>query len=193
MNYLKQVAEQFGPINDTEFNELLSVSTQKNIKKGACFIRQGEICQQSAFIEKGIFRHYLTDKSGREKILQFSMPHEFISDCDSFMHQQPALYAIEAIADSRLIIFSNAALKKLSAHNPVFDHINNHIVQQVLSGYKEHLMIVMNLSPGDRYQYLLDNKPDLILRVSITHLSQYLGLSRETLSRLRAKTTSRIK
>ncbi len=193
MNQLKEIINKFEPLNDNEFSELLSIGTHKSLKKNSCFINQGEICQYSALIEKGIFRHYVVDTLGMQKILKFSLQNEFVSDCESFMYQQPALYSIQAIEDAKIILFKNSQLKKLSEQFPVFERINNQIVQQILSSYKEHLMIIMNLSPNERYRYILQNKPELILRISVTNLSQFLGLSRETVSRLRSKAIEDIK
>lgn len=187
MNQLKEIIDKFENLNKDEFSELLTIATHKFFKKGAYFLNEGDICNHSGYIEKGILRHFMIDKNGKQKILQFSVSNEFVSDCESFMLQRPALYSIQAIEDTTIVEFNNIRLKKLSEKFPVFERINNKIVQEILSIYKEHLMIIMNLSPYERYQYLLSKKPEFILRISVTHLSQFLGLSRETVSRMRAK------
>jgi len=159
----------------------------KNSKKTIALYIKVKYANTLPLLKKGIFRHYMIDTLGKQKILKFSLKNEFVSDCESFMYQKPALYSIQAIEDAKIILFKNSQLKKLSEQYPVLARINNQIVQQILSSYKEHLMIIMNLSPNERYQYVLQNQPELILRISVKYLSQFLGLSRETVSRLRSK------
>lgn len=187
MNQLREIINNFETLNNHEWSELLLIATSQSLKKGSFFLQKGEVCQHSAFVEKGNLRHFMIDTSGKQKILQFSMQNEFVSDCESYMNQQPAYYSIQAIEDTTIILFNNSQLKNLSEQYPVLGQVNNQIIHQILSKYKEHIMILMNLSPHEKYQYLLDNKPEFILRISVTYLSQFLGLSRETVSRLRAK------
>jgi CRP-like cAMP-binding protein len=187
MNILKSTLTQIHPLTAEEWQSFLAITTVKELKKGDFFLKMDSICQYSAFIQKGLLRHFMYDEKMNERIAQFSMPHDFISDCESYIQQKPAFYAIQAIENTEMIVFKNEDLQKLSQKTIGFSAIGRQITHQILSNYKEHLRLLMNCTPETRYQYILDNKPELILKLSVTHLSQYLGLSRETVSRMRAK------
>ncbi|KOY86256.1 hypothetical protein AD998_08955 [bacterium 336/3] len=187
MNDLRNVLESIAKLTDQEWDDFWAITQIKQLKKGDYFLTNDKVCQHSAYVQKGILRHFLIDTKGNEKITQFSMKGEFVSDCESYIHQKSSAYNIQAIEPCELIIFKNASLQELSNTNPTFEKIGRQVTHQILSNYKEHLMLLLNYNPEEKYQYILKNKPEFILNISVTHLSQFLGLTRETLSRLRRK------
>ncbi|MBK6355051.1 MAG: hypothetical protein IPF46_17090 [Saprospiraceae bacterium] len=70
---------------------------------------------------------------------------------------------------------------------PAIERVSRKVAEILMLNYKEHVNLLMKSNPEERYRYLLDTNPDLVKRISVTHLAQYLGISRETLSRIRAK------
>jgi CRP-like cAMP-binding protein len=187
MDNLRKELEKTLLLTDQEWENFLAITRFQHLDKGAYFLTNNKICQYSAFVTSGTLRHFLIDAKGNEKITQFSLMGEFVSDCDSYIHQKPSDYNIQAIEKCELIVFKNSTLQELSNENPKFEKIGKQVTHQILSNYKEHLMLLLNYSPEDKYKYILDNKPELITNISVTHLSQFLGLTRETVSRLRGK------
>jgi CRP-like cAMP-binding protein len=187
MNNLRKELEKTSLLTDQEWDTFLAITKTQHLDKGEYFLTNNKICQYSAFVISGVLRHFLIDTKGNEKITQFSLPGEFVSDCESFIHQKPSDYNIQAIENCELVVFKNASLQDLSSENPKFDKIGRQVTHQILSNYKEHVMLLLNYSPQEKYQYILDNKPELVANISVTHLAQFLGLTRETLSRLRGR------
>ncbi len=187
MDSLKKALEENTKLTEQEWSLFLAITQSKRLNKGAYFLTNDKICQYSAYVEKGILRHFFIDAKGNEKITQFSMAGEFVSNCESYIQQKPSAYNIQAISTCEIVVFKNADLQELSGSNPTFDKIGKRITTQILSDYKEHLMLLLHYSPEEKYKYILDNKPQWVLYISVTHLSQFLGLTRETVSRLRSK------
>jgi CRP-like cAMP-binding protein len=187
MNSLRKELEQSSLLTDKEWDSFVAITKIKQLEKGEYFLTSDKICQYSAFVLSGTLRHFLIDTKGNEKITQFSMKGEFVSDCESYIHQKASDCNIQAIEKCELVVFKNSALQELSHENSKFDKIGRQVTNQILSTYKEHLMLLLNYTPEEKYKYILDNKPELISNVSVTHLSQFLGLTRETLSRLRGR------
>lgn len=183
----KQYIETISKLSSDEWTAFSKILTIKNLNKKEFFLQEGQICKFSAFISQGLFKVYTIDTRGTEKIIQFNAKSSFLSDCESYLGNKPSDYNIEAIENSTLVIFQNKDLENLCKRFPVFDKIGRQVTHEILSYYKEHIKLVMTKTPQERYDYLLSNNADLIQRVSITHLSQFLGLTRETVSRLRGK------
>jgi CRP/FNR family transcriptional regulator, anaerobic regulatory protein len=189
MDDFKQHIEKIAKLTEEEWTAFSRILTIKNLNRKEYFLKEGQICKSSAFISKGLFRIYSIDALGNEKIIQFNPENSFLSDCESYLSNKASDYNIEAIERSTLIVFNNADLEKLCKMFPVFDKISRQVTYEILSYYKEHLKLVMTKTPKERYDYLLANKAELVQKVSVTHLSQFLGLARETVSRLRKKFT----
>jgi CRP-like cAMP-binding protein len=186
MDILKQILNKIQPLTEEEWTFFLSITQTKTLEKGDFFLEQGKICQSSAFILDGTIRHFMYDTSGNERIIQFSQKLDFVSDCDSYLAQKPTLYTIQAITKADIIVFKNMDLQNMSSRFPVFDKIGREVTHKILANYREHLALLMS-SPEERYTFMLDNKPELLQKISVTHLAQFLGLTRETVSRLRGK------
>lgn len=187
MDNFKKNIEKISTLKADEWAAFSEILTIKQFNKKELFLQEGQICKSSAFVLHGLFRFFTSDTNGNEKIFQFNTENTFLSDCESYVDNKPSDYNIEAIENSTLIVFKNRDLEKLCKTFPVFDKIGRQVTQDILSYYKEHMKLVMIKTPQERYDYLLSKNVDLIQRVSVTHLSQFLGLTRETVSRLRGK------
>ncbi|MCU0418440.1 MAG: Crp/Fnr family transcriptional regulator [Cyclobacteriaceae bacterium] len=187
MDSLRTELQKIAPLTDPEWKRFVAITKTQPLAKGEFFLTDHAICQHSAFVSVGVLRHFRTDAKGHEKIIQFSLPGEFVSNCESHIHQKTSEYAIQAIETCELVVFKNSDLQRLSQENPAFDKIGRQVTHQLLASYKEHITLLLTYTPEQRYQYMLANKPALVTTVSVTHLSQFLGLTRETLSRIRGK------
>ncbi len=190
MNHLINTIKKLEPLTDTELKELESMQVLarfKFLKKGDYIFTAGDMPPISVYVKSGILRHYVTDNNGNEKIIQFFMEEAFFDDCGSYVNNQPIDYHIQAIEDSEIIYFYLDDLKAIADKSPVIERVGVKIAAAFLDNHREHVTILMKFSPEERYKYLLTNKPELVQRLSVTHLAQFLDISRETLSRMRAR------
>lgn len=191
MENFKKFIETIHELSVEEWVAFSNILTIKQFCKHDFFLQEGEICKYSGFVSIGLFRLYSIDSSGKEKIVQFNAENTFLTDCESYTNNKPSHYNIEALENSELVVFKNKDLENLCSVFPNFEKIGRRVTQDILAYYKEHINLILTHTPHERYNYLLLNKAELIQRVSVTHLAQFLGLTRETVSRLRGKTKSR--
>lgn len=190
MDKIIQKLSEIEPLNPAQHEALLALQPfMKNftLKKGQYLYQYGDIPDYVVFIDFGILRHVINDSNENEKILRFYMEDDFIEDCQSFNEQKPVEYSVQALEDCELSYFKFMEVVHLYSEYPEFEKIGRKMMESNASIHVEHLTLLMKFNPDERYQYIMKNEPHLIRRLTVTHLAQYLDLSRETLSRIRAK------
>lgn len=190
MDHLFATIKQLEPLTESEIAQLQVMRKSghvRSLKKGDFVFNYGDMPPICVYVKSGILRHYVTDNNGNEKIIQFFMEGAFFDDCGSYVNNQPIDYYIQAIEDVEIIYFYLDELKQMAEQSPLIERVGNKISAAFLQNHQEHIMILMKFNPEERYKYLLTNKPELVKRISVTHLAQFLDVSRETLSRMRAK------
>ncbi len=187
MEIFRQHITKTADLTGQEWTAFSTILKSKSIAKKQLFLQAGQICYSSAFVVKGLFKLYAIDTQGNEKIIQFNIENTFLSDCESYINKNPSDYSIKALENSEIIAFKNTDLENLCIQFPVFEKIGRQVTHDILAYHKEHLKILLTMTPQERYEFLLTNRPNLLQRVSVTHLSQFLGLTRETVSRLPSK------
>jgi CRP-like cAMP-binding protein len=190
MDKIIQKLSEIEPLNPAQHEALLALQPfMKNftLKKGQYLYQYGDIPDYVVFIDFGILRHVINDSNENEKILRFYMEDDFIEDCQSFNEQKPVEYSVQALEDCELSYFKFMEVVHLYTEYPEFEKIGRKMTESNASIHVGHLTLLMKFNPDERYQYIMKNEPHLIRRLTVTHLAQYLDLSRETLSRVRAK------
>ncbi|MCW5906951.1 MAG: Crp/Fnr family transcriptional regulator [Chitinophagales bacterium] len=179
--------EQLSGDETTALQQLKPFMKHTTLKKGQYLFQEGDIPDMIYYIEFGLMRRFLNDTNDNEKIIQFYKEEDFVHDCNCYYEQRPIDYFVQALEDCDLVYFKLQDVEHLQNDFPVFEKIGTKMLQGHIANHTEHLTMLMRYNPEERYLYVLENSPELIQRLSITHLAQYLSISRETLSRMRAK------
>lgn len=165
--------------------------TFQYLKKGELLARNGEICRQVSFINKGLLRmFYLVD--GKEICTGFGKENEYLAQYDSFLTKQPSAGNIDALEDCELINLSYDNMHALYEEEPVFQVFGRRIAELLfimISTQKKQLLI---LKPEERYNYVLVNQAFIIQRVPQYMIASYIGITPEHLSRIRKKMTVKL-
>jgi CRP-like cAMP-binding protein len=174
-----------------EEEEIIKIHlTPKKLRKKQYLLQEGDVNKFVAFVEKGVLRSYTIDDKGGEHIIQFALEGWLISDLQSFTTGNPATQTIDAIEDCELIMISRAANETLIETLPKYERW---LRLQITGGYialQRRLNSIISLSLDERYTCLSELYPDVIQRVPQHMIASYMGLTPETLSRMRKKRTS---
>ena len=162
----------------------------KKLRKRQYLLQEGDICKFVAFVEKGVLRSYTIDEKGTERIIQFALEGWLISDLYSFLTAEPATYNIDAIEDCELVLISKTAHDDLLRTLPRYE---TWIRLQITGAYialQRRLTSIISLSLEERYESFTSIYPDIVQRVPQHMIASYMGLTPETLSRVRKKITT---
>ncbi|HEY1872658.1 MAG TPA: Crp/Fnr family transcriptional regulator [Chitinophagaceae bacterium] len=159
----------------------------KKLRKHQYLLQEGEICKSVAFVSKGMLRSYVVDEKNTEHIVQFAPEGWFISDLNSFITEDISNLNIEAIENSELILINKAAHIYLETAVPGFYKFNYMQYRGAYMSLQKRLTDMFMLSIEERYTKLLSIYPDITQRVPQHMIASYLGLTPETLSRVRKK------
>ncbi len=158
----------------------------KSIQAKDHFLTEGAICREIGFVCQGCFRtYYLADD--KEINTQFVFEHDFVTDYDSFLQEKPGRYFIQAVEDATVVTFDPTALRDAYQRSHNWERFGRMIAE---NSYKQTMLRVESflfLNGEQRYLDLLANQPQLFDRIPLYHIASYLGLERESLSRLRKK------
>jgi CRP-like cAMP-binding protein len=164
---------------------ILSSFENLRINKKDVLHESGQVCNYIYFITKGCLRSYYVDQKGDEHIYQIRMENNWISDLESFFSQSPSNYSIEAVEDSELLRISYRQLEHLYIEVPALERYFRILFQKAYVNSLSRLNATMWESAIDRYNVMLTEHPEIFQRVPLLYIASYLGITPESLSRIR--------
>lgn len=173
-------------ISVTSVNKLFEIANQIHLKKGEFILKQGQVCKTIMFVEKGYLRTFI-EKDGTEINSDFTFEGNFTTNLKSLRSASSADTSIQAGETTTIYVFDKDKLLELYNVSAEIESFGRKLLEQLLINQEEHTNLFKIYSPTERYQYLQLNKPEMLQRISLSHLSSYLGVARETLSRIRKK------
>jgi CRP-like cAMP-binding protein len=177
------------PLTREEELQVKRYLTPKKLRKKQYLLQEGDICKSIAFIEKGALKAYSIDESGNERIIQFGMEGWVISDLYSFITGEPATYNIDAIEDAELVLIGKQAHEELLQQLPKYETFTRLNITGAYIAMQKRLTSILSSSLEERYANFISLYPDIVQRVPQHMIASYMGLTPETLSRVRQKMT----
>jgi len=157
----------------------------KKLKKKQFLVVEGHVCSYLTFVSKGLLKSYNVDDKGNEHINQFSPEGWWTSDMSSFFSGGISFYSIDAMEDSAVLLITREDFENLTLQVPVMDRYFRLLFQNSLITKERRLISSHTHTAEEKYRYIVENNPDFIRRIPQNLLASYLGLSPETLSRLK--------
>lgn len=188
---LLQSIEEKISISKEEFDFCKTLFIPKKLRKKQYLLQEGDVCRYTAFVEKGMLRTFTVDEKGNEPILQFSMEGWWIADLYSFLTEEPSIYNVEALEECELLLITKENWEVLLAKVPAFERYFRLLIQNNLIATQRRLMSSLSESAEEKYTKLINNFPGCIQRVPQHMIASYLGITPETLSRIRAQMAAR--
>ena len=165
--------------------------TPKKLRKKQYLLQEGDVCKTIAFIEKGALREYSVDDNGSEHIIQFGLEGWIISDLYSFLTGEPATYNIDAIEDAELVLISKSAHEDLLQKVPKYETFTRLNITGAYLAMQKRLTSIISSSLEERYANFTTLYPNIVQRVPQHMIASYMGLTPETLSRIRRRISSK--
>lgn len=159
--------------------------TTNFLKKGNFLLREGEVCQYTFFVEKGLLRMYSIDKNGKEHIIQFAPEKWLISDRSSLYFNEKSNYYIEVVEDSEVLFLSNDFFQNLNMLYPETGENNDRLLHKHISNLQNRVNSLLAETAEERYLNFVKMYPNILQRVPQWMVASYLGITPESLSRVR--------
>ena len=163
----------------------------KTVQKGEVLLRQGEICNHSFFVEKGLLRSYTIDNSGKEHLIQFASESWIISDRSSIFFNEPSYFNIDAVEETTLILIDQNFINLACEISISFRLFNDRALQNHIRHLQKRINLLLGASAEERYLDFIKLYPDMLLRVPQWMIASYLGITPESLSRVRKELAKR--
>ncbi|MDQ1162163.1 CRP-like cAMP-binding protein [Chryseobacterium sp. SORGH_AS 447] len=157
----------------------------KKVQKNQFLLQYGEICRYIYFVEKGLLKMYSIDKNGKEHIIQFAPESWLISDRSSLYFNEKSVYYIEAVEDSEILMLPPDFINKLIEGFPISLEQSDILLQKHIKSLQDRINSLLAETAEERYMKFIKMYPDLLLRVPQWMIASYLGITPESLSRVR--------
>ena len=180
-NYLSEVLE----IPKEAVATCGDLYTLKKVAKNELLLSEGEICMDTFFVEKGLLRMYSLDRNGKEHIIQFAPENWLISDRSSLNFNQKSKYYIEAVEDSEVFLLSKDFFTNMVEKFPQTAENNDMLLQKHIRNLQNRVNSLLADTAEERYMTFIKMYPDILLRVPQWMVASYLGITPESLSRVR--------
>jgi CRP-like cAMP-binding protein len=179
-NFLERI-QQYGSFSEDDETLISQFLIRKSIKKNELVQAEGEVCQSCYFVESGSLRQFKDVDGFTQQTINLFLENDFVLDQSSFTSQKPSLFNVQALEDCELIELTIHSIHSLITMSPTFFALGKILDANTHMNYA-HLK-----SPEEKYLALIQNRPQVIQRFPLKYIASYLGMTPETLSRVRAK------
>ncbi|MEO1655668.1 MAG: Crp/Fnr family transcriptional regulator, partial [Bacteroidota bacterium] len=150
----------------------------------------GEVQKEMGFVTEGLLRRYYINAKGNDITTSFAKELEYVTDYSAFIQQKPSKYFLQCPEPSVIVSIPYEIIQESYKTFDQGQLYGRRMVEQTLIAYHDRVESFLFLSAEERYLKFMAEQPELMNRVSLTHLSSYLGIERQSLSRIRKKISS---
>lgn len=183
--FKKYLAEKMD-LSDNDWAVIEPVCIIKKLKKHQFLLQEGDVWRYHAFVCKGCLRRYSIDAKGIEHIIQFSIENWWAGDRDSLMNKTPSKYNIDAVEDTIVLVIRNEDFDRLCQQLPAFNNLINQILFRSFNASQERINATISLTAEEKYLHFIQKFPALANRIPRLMIASYLGITPETLSRVKS-------
>lgn len=184
MEQLRKHIEEVTPLSDEEFEHVKTFFTTKRVRKNQYLIHEGDEVKHEFLVMSGIFKVFYVDEDGKEHILQFAQENWWMSDYVGYFKQKPATMFVECLEEGEVLCTTLHGREKLSADLHKMEHFFRVKLTNGYVALQQRIALLLSSTPQQRYEAFSTLYPDLLQRIPKKLIAEYLGVSRETLSRL---------
>jgi CRP-like cAMP-binding protein len=182
---LLKTVQQKVTLTSDEAELLKQFFTLKKVRKRQYMLNEGEVCKYNLFVAKGLLRSFGVEENGYEQVVQFAVEGWWISDLNSFFSGDVAVYNIEALEDCELLLLTRQSMDKMLEKLPKMERYFRLLMQNHIVALRQRIIASQRHSAEERYIRLIEGFPTILARVPQQYIASYLGMTPETLSRVR--------
>jgi CRP-like cAMP-binding protein len=181
---LKKLFRSLAPFSDEELDEAMKKFYPESLNRNDYFCKAGRIADRIAYVNRGVLRSfYLVIE--KEITTFFQLPGSMAVALPSFLQLTPSSENIQALEDTELIVIHRKDLYKLYEDNWKWQQVGRILMEQYYIRLEEHMISLQSETAVERYERLLTRFPEVFQSVQLQYIASYLGISPETLSRIR--------
>lgn len=176
-----------GGLTPDELKQVEAVTVPKKIRKRQYLVQEGDVSHYMSFVAKGCLRLYRVSNEGTEHILRFTIENWWISDYESYHSGQPAKNNVDALEDSELLMIDKGNFEALCKAIPSFGALVEKLTAKNFAAHQSRILSNISETAEERYENFIRSYPQIYNRVPLHMIASFLGVTRETLSRLRQR------
>jgi len=175
------------PLTLQEFDSVQDLFIPRSMNKGELLLREGEVAKYGAFVCKGCLRSYVVDDKGKEHVIQFAPENWWLSDIESMTYKKPSAYFMDAIEPTEVLLAEMSSFQKMLEQLPGFAEAFRSGQQKHTAAKDKRIVSSLTGDAEEKYREFLNKYPTIAQRVPLHMIASYLGISPETLSRVRKR------
>src|ERR1700741_133949 len=175
------------PMTENEIASIESAFIPKKFRRRQYLLQEGELCKYNAFIVQGAMRQYTVDDKGEEHIIKLFIENWWAADRESLMRQTPSIYFIDAWEETEALLVTKNTLTDLIDSIPALSQWAKNLEVNFAIASQRRLSAAVSLSAEERYHDLEKSYPEFLQRFPQQIIASYLGINRETLTRIRSR------
>jgi CRP-like cAMP-binding protein len=182
---IRKNIERHIQLSDAEFNYFTSLLHTKRLRKKQFLLEEGGVCNHECFVNSGCLRMYKLNEKGQEHIIQFAVTDWWICDQYSFLTSEPSEYFIDALEESEVLLIEKTRLEQLYVRVPMFERFFRIAFQNSYVALQRRIMAGLSQTAEEKYLNFIKRYPALEQKMPQHQIASYLGITPESLSRIR--------
>ncbi len=174
-------------LTEEQFAESTRFFIPRHLRRKEFLLRAGDTGRYIAFVNRGCLRSYTIDKKGVEHVVQFAIEEWWIADLYSFLTDEPATYYIDALEDSEVLLLDRPSQEELCATLPAYERFFRLLLERNYIANHRRIAATLSLTAEERYLFFMKTYPQFVERLPQHQIASYLGITPESLSRIRRK------
>lgn len=183
----RELARRYSTMTHDELDILESIIVPQKYAKGEMILKEGDICRQFLYIDKGLVRQFYF-KHGKEVTEHLGQEHTIVMCIESLFKEESTKLQVEALEPTTVYALPKADLERVAMHNVNIQILYRKMLEESLIVSQIHADLVRFETAQDRYKKLCKLCPQVVLRAPLVYIASYLQMTPETLSRVRAST-----
>ena len=179
--YIKQTNK----VSDQDLDLLKGRCVEKKVRKGQYLLNEGEVWSLFCFIASGCFRVFRTDMNGVDHTFRFGIENWWVTEMISYNHRKPSDYNIEALTASTILVWTKKDWEEILLLSPAVKLFNDQLHGRAYEAAQRRIYSLISKSATEKYFEFQEIYPKVFNKVPLHMVASYLGISRETLSRIR--------